>query len=206
MFSQKTSRIIGGSGTIGQEVTNALKGQADVIVAGRNSEFKVDLSDNASIKALFEKVGKVDHVVNVAGSAYFGPLVGATPEKFLANNKLNGQVSLVLLGLDYVNDNGSFTLTTGILSDLAIPLGSALSMVNGGVNAFVRTASTELPRGIRINAVSPGLITESLPVYGPYFKGFTTLPASVAANGYVRSVYGGITGKVIEINPAGPNA
>jgi hypothetical protein len=70
-------------------------------------------------------------------------------------DKLMGQVNLVLIGRETVSDGGSFTLSTGVLDSDPIRGGSSASMVNGAVNAFVMAAAIEMPRGLRINAVSP---------------------------------------------------
>ncbi len=86
-------------------------------------------------------------------------------------DKLMGQVNLVLIGRDYANDSGSFTLTGGLLSHDPIRFGACISLVNGALDSFVRAAAIELPRGLRINAVSPGLLEESAAALGDYFRG-----------------------------------
>ena len=86
------------------------------------------------------------------------------------NSKLLGQVNLVLLGLDYINDQGFITLTTGILMDDPIKTAASSAMANGGVAAFVKSAAIELPRGIRINHVSPTMLKRAQDKYGGLFK------------------------------------
>ena len=54
-------------------------------------------------------------------------------------------------------------------------------------------------QGLRINAVSPTILTESVGVYGPFFPGFDTVPAERAARGYQRSVEGAQTGRVYRV-------
>ena len=63
-------------------------------------------------------------------------------------------------------------------------------LVNGAIDSFVRAAAIELPRGLRINAISPGVLVESLPSYGPYFRGHEAVPGKRVANAYVKSVEG----------------
>ena len=75
-------------------------------------------------------------------------------------------------------------------------------MVNGAINAFVMAAAIEMPRGLRINAVSPGLITESAEALAPYFRGFETVPAARAALAYSKSVEGARTGRVFRVAPS----
>ena len=93
----------------------------------------------------------------------------------------------------------SFTLTTGILAEDPIVGSAALSLVNGGVNSFVLAAAQELPRGQRINAVCPTVVEDSAEAYGDIFAGFEAVSMNRVVNGYVRSVEGRITGRVIRI-------
>jgi NAD(P)-dependent dehydrogenase (short-subunit alcohol dehydrogenase family) len=105
----------------------------------------------------------------------------------------------VLIGRDSISDGGSFTLTTGVLDREPIVAGSSASMVNGAINAFVGAAAIEMPRGQRINAVSPGVIQEAMEAYAPYFRGFESVPAARAALAYSRSVEGARTGVVFRV-------
>src|SRR6185369_163551 len=116
------------------------------------------------IKAAFKKLGKVDAVVSAAGRVKFAPLeqLDAAGFNMGLQDKLMGQVNLVLLGLDFVNDGGSFTLTSGILDSDPIRSGASASMVNGAVNSFCIAAAIELPRALRVNAVCPGVLVESM--------------------------------------------
>jgi NAD(P)-dependent dehydrogenase (short-subunit alcohol dehydrogenase family) len=113
--------------------------------------------------------------------------------------KLMGQVGLVLIGREYVSDGGSFTLTTGVLDCDPILQGTSASMVNGAISAFVMAAAIEMPRGQRINVVSPGVIEEAMEAYGPFFRGFEPVPAARAALGYAKSVEGARTGQVFRV-------
>ncbi len=132
---------------------------------------------------------------------HFGALeeMGEAQYQLGLRAKLMGQVNLVLLGREYANDGGSFTLTSGVLAEQPIRFGSSASMVNCAVEGFVRGAALELPRGLRINAVSPTVVSEALPGYAPYFRGFKPVPAADAALGYARSVEGAQTGQVYRI-------
>ncbi len=110
-----------------------------------------------------------------------------------------GQINLVMIGKDFINDNGSFTLTSGILSKEPIRNGAGISFVNGAVNSFVISASVELQKGIRINAVSPGLVADSHAKLGAAFPGHLPVSMEHVAQGYVKSVEGASTGQVIEV-------
>jgi hypothetical protein len=56
-----------------------------------------------------------------------------------------------------------------------------------------------MPRGLRINVVSPGVIEEAMAVYAPYFRGFEPVPAARAALAYAKSVEGHQTGQVYRV-------
>ncbi|WP_160286147.1 short chain dehydrogenase [Pseudomonas knackmussii] len=194
--------LIGASGTLGQAVANELGQRHEIVRVGRSSgDFNVDITDSASIQALFDKVGSFDALVSAAGKVHFGALAEMGEAEFAVGlkDKLMGQVNLVLIGSRYANDGASFTLTTGILSEDPIRFGSSASMVNAGVEGFVRSAALELPRGQRINAVSPNVLVESMEGYAPFFRGFKPVLAADAALGFARSVEGAQTGQVYKI-------
>ena len=58
-----------------------------------------------------------------AGKAYFGAFAHLTENEVMIGlkDKLVGQINLVLIGRDYVNDEGSFTLTSGVVGAPARP-------------------------------------------------------------------------------------
>ncbi len=199
-----TSKIllIGASGTIGQAVLANLSARHEVITVGRTSgTHRADFSQPGSVAALFKAVGKVDAIVSTAGNLHFGPLAEMTAEHFNLGlqDKLLGQVQLALLGQHYLNDGGSITLTSGIVGIEPIRNGANATAVNAAIDGFVAAAAIELPRGVRINAVSPTILTESVGSYGPFFPGFETVPAARAALAYQRSVEGGQTGRVYRV-------
>ncbi len=193
--------LIGASGTIGRAVQEALAPRHDIITVGKtHGQYQVDVTQSDSIRALFERVGKVDAIVSTTGALHFGPLAEMTAEHFKIglHNKLLGQVDLALIGQHYVNEGGSITLTSGIVSDEPIRYGANASAVNAAVDGFVRGAAVEL-KNIRINSVSPTVLQESMGSYAPYFPGFEPAPASRVALAYCRSVEGAQTGRVIRV-------
>ncbi|KWX64512.1 short chain dehydrogenase [Mycobacterium sp. NAZ190054] len=190
--------VVGARGTVGSAVVKALRDHHSVIEASRNSEIAVDITDEESIRAMYATVGTVDAVVCAAGGAPFVALPEASAADFAAGfaNKLGGQINLVLHGIDHLSDGGSFTLITGVLAREPVAAGAISSTVNGGLEAFVAAAAAELPRGIRINAVSPSVLTESLDKYAKVFPGFADVPAADVARAFVKSVEGIHTGRV----------
>jgi len=194
--------VVGASGTIGRAVVAELAERHDVVAAGRTSgDVSLDMTDEASIRAAYQQVGTVDAVVSAAGHVKFAPFADmqAADYDIGIKDKLMGQVNLVLIGREFVADGGSFTLTTGVLDSDPIRMGSSASMVNGAVNGFVIAAAIEMPRGQRINVVSPGVITEALPDFAPFFRGFEPVPAARAALAYAKSVEGAQTGQVYRV-------
>ena len=160
--------VIGATGTIGSAVVQAIGGSHEVIPASLSkSEIAVDITDKKSIAGMFTVTGRVDGVICAAGPARFGPMASLTDEDFAfcLNNKLMGQVNLVRAGLEHVNDNGSITLTSGILSRKPMSGSTAISLVNSAIEGFVRAAALEAARGVRINAVSPNWVIDTLKAY-----------------------------------------
>jgi len=194
--------VVGAQGTVGRGVAAELGARHEVIGAGRRGgAVTLDLADAASIRRALEPLGPLDAIVSAAGQVGWAPLLQLTPEQwaFSVANKLMGQVNLALIGQEYLRDGGSITLTSGVLFDQPVPYGAAASLANGGIEAFVRAAAIELPRGIRINAVSPGVLVESMDTLGPFFRGFEPVPAARVALAYSRSVEGSDTGKVYAV-------
>lgn len=193
--------VIGASGTVGQGVVNELSRDHQVIRVGKTQgDYRVDLTSEESVQALFAQTGNVDAVISTTGGVHFGALAEMTSEQFNSGlqDKLLGQVRLVLIGQKFVNPGGSFTLTTGILAQQPIRTGVNATAVNGALESFVMAAANELP-GLRINAVSPTVLTEALESYGPFFPGFESAPASRVALAYRRSVDGVESGKVYRV-------
>lgn len=194
--------LIGASGTLGSAVKDRLEKKADVITAGRHSgDVTVDITSIDSIKKMYAQVGKVDAIVSATGSATFSPLTELTPEKnaVTISSKLGGQINLVLLGIDSLNDHGSFTLTTGIMMEDPIVQGASAAMANGAVTAFAKSAAIEMPRGIRINTVSPNVLEESWDKLEPFFQGFLPVPAAKVARAFEKSVFGVQTGQSYQV-------
>ena len=191
--------LIGATGTIGAAVAQALSARHEVLRASHSrAELTVDLADPESIKRLYAKVGRVNAVVSAAGQAAFRPLLALSAADFSLglSNKLMGQVNLVRFGVEALGGAGSFTLTSGILSRQPMPGGAAISMVNAGLEGFVRAAALDLPHGIRINAVAPGWVRETLVAMkmdpGP------GVPAVEVAQTYLRAVEGNMTGQILD--------
>ncbi|AZF51787.1 Short-chain dehydrogenase [Pseudomonas sp. R4-34-07] len=194
--------LIGANGTIGSAVKAELAQRHEVIAIGRRSgDFHVDISDSASIRTLFEQTGKFDALVCAAGSVNFVALGDMSEADFELGlrDKLMGQVNLLLIGREFANDGASFTFTSGILNRDPIRTGASAALVNGALDAFVKAAAIELPRGLRINAVSPTVLVEAMGSYAPYFRGFKPVAGAEVALAYAKSVEGLQTGQTFVV-------
>ncbi|MGL4356513.1 MAG: short chain dehydrogenase [Aeromonas popoffii] len=195
--------IVGASGTVGSAVSELLAKDHQVIRVGHSrGDARVDMRDPASIKALFAQVGPFDALVVASGSVAFNGLTEMTDEQWQVGlqSKLMGQINLTRAAIPYLNDKGSITLISGILSEEPINWGVSASTVNGAIDHFVKAAACELPRGLRINAVSPTVLEESMDKYADFFPGFVPVPAAKVAQAYKRSVLGIQTGQVFRVN------
>lgn len=194
--------VIGAAGTIGSAIVEKFKNNNVVIEVGKSSgSYQVDMADENSITELFDNIGTFDALVVAAGDVAFADFNEMTTEQWDTGiqSKLMGQINLVRKAISHLNKNGSITLTSGILTDDPIAWGTSASTLNGAINHFVKAAAVELPNQIRINAVSPTVVTESLPIYGDFFPGFESVSASRLANAYYKSAMGVSTGRVFEV-------
>lgn len=193
--------VIGATGSIGGggAATLDVRGH-EVVRASRSGEQSVDVTDPASIRSLFERVGPVDAVVVAVGSVPFKPLTDLDRDDYLAafTGKTLAQLDVLRVALDHVTDGGSITLTSGVLAREPIATGAAAAMANGALESFVITAAAEAPRGIRINAVSPDVLANS-PGYFSTFPGHRPVTDDEVGQAYVRAVEGIVSGRVLPV-------
>jgi len=190
---------VGATGTLGTAVADALaaRGHEVVRVGTSSGDLRVDLADPASIEALYAAAGTVDAVVCTAGVARFGALEELTDQDFHSSfaNKVMGQVNLVRRGLEAVRKGGSFTLTSGTLSEKPEPGTSAVALAGAAVEAFVRAAALDLSGRWRVNLVSPAAVADARVA-----RGLDPMPgiwAKDLAAYYVALVEGDGTGAVV---------
>jgi len=190
--------LIGASGTIGKAVTQKLSLEHSIISANySDGDVQVDLGNVESIKAMFAHVGSVDAIISTAGLANFGPLSDMTDADYelALQNKLMGQVNLVRLGKEVINQGGSITLTSGILSREPMPGSSVISMANGALESYVKAAALELD-SLRLNVVAPIFVKETMAMMGmPTDSG---LSAADTASAYVAAITGDMHGQTLD--------
>ncbi|AHD09154.1 short chain dehydrogenase [Phaeobacter gallaeciensis] len=183
--------IVGANGLIGGAIADRLSVKHELIRAGHSGgDVQVDLGSKASVEGMFEAAGPVDAVVCAAGLANFGAFKELDDGDFdlALSNKLMGQVNLVRVGQNHIRDGGSFTLTSGILSQEPSPGSSVLSMVNGGLESFAKAAALELERDMRVNVVSPDFVKETMEMMG--MDSAAGISAADTAKAYEAAVEG----------------
>jgi NAD(P)-dependent dehydrogenase (short-subunit alcohol dehydrogenase family) len=195
--------ILFGTGNVGSAVKKALeeKGHEVVSVGRKSGNWQADISDPNSLKALFSKVGPFEAVACAAGDVFSAPLQQTTDEQWANSIKAKGmgQINLVRAGLPFIADKGSFTLISGVLTD-EYTAGSVIgTVVNHMVEGFVKVAAGELPRGVRINCISPTVLTEAV-AYHSYFPGFIPVDASEVGQAYLRAILNPFTGRIFKLH------
>ncbi len=200
--------LVGATGLVGHEVFALLKTRFDIVTAGPvDSDLFLDFDDFDSVVNAVDCKGRPwTAVACAAGLGSFSPLakIEAAPlEKSVyglgLTNKLMGQVNLALAARSNLVDGGSITLVTGIATQQPIPGASSFTMANAAIEGFAKAAAIEMPRGIRINVVSPGVLAESPPPVFELFAGFEKVPAARVALAYQRSIEGKLTGEVYRV-------
>src|ERR1700680_2669337 len=190
--------LIGANGTIGELVQTAMAGAGhEIVKIGRKSgDFQVDIQSRESIRQLYQAVGAFDAVAVAAGEVVFAPLSQLTAEnwQFSLGSKLMGQINLVQEAIPLINENGSFTLISGVLNDDPIFGSAAGAAVSGALEGFARVAALELPKGLRINVVSPTILKESEAQMGSFFPGIIPVEGSKVGQAYKRAILGEQTG------------
>jgi NADP-dependent 3-hydroxy acid dehydrogenase YdfG len=195
--------LVGARGTIGKVLYNEFSKKAEVVSASRNdTDVTVDITSPESIEQMYESVKEIDSVICAAGPAKFGAFAELSEEDFYIGirGKLMGQINLVRIGQKYLNDGGSFTLTTGVLADDPVAGSTSLALVNGAVNSFAVAAALEMLRGLRINVIAPTVVADAAEKYADVFPGYDPVSMDRVVNGYVRSVYGKTNGRIFRIN------
>lgn len=185
-----------GKGIIGSAVEKDLSQRHDVVALTRNTEPAIDITDEQALRALLSSMDPYDAVINCIGHVPFGAFDKLSSQDYLTgfNGKVLPQINLARIAAEFLNDNGSVTLTTGILARYPIAGATAASMANGAIESFVMATAPVMPRGIRLNVVSPSLLEEATNFYAA-FPGVIPVSSHRVARAYAQSVEGIETGK-----------
>src|ERR1051326_4315077 len=133
---------------------------------GRAIAVKANLAKKADIDRLFAETrkafGQLDILVNNAGIYEFSPVEEITEEHYRKQFDLNvlGLTLATQAALKQFNPaGGSIVNISSVVSTLGVPAAAVYSGTKGAVDAITRSLAKELgPRGIRVNAINPGMI------------------------------------------------
>jgi 3-oxoacyl-[acyl-carrier protein] reductase len=211
--SERIAVVIGGASGIGWASARALAADGcRVTVADRNGEgararagelgephtaAEVDVTDEESVKRLFDEVGPLDVVVNCAGFGSLGLITDLAVAEFRAvvDVCLNGSFIVAKYAGKNLRDGGSL-VTISSLNGRQPAIGmSAYCSAKAGVSMLTQVAALEMgPRGIRVNAIAPGLVDT------PLTEGSYAVPGLV--EDYLENTALGRSGKPEEIADA----
>ncbi|MCB9651236.1 MAG: SDR family oxidoreductase [Deltaproteobacteria bacterium] len=186
-LDKKIALVTGGTTGIGLATAHALaEAGADVIVTGRNPEtlaaaraeldgiaevIRSDAADPAAVAALFDHVkttrGRLDVLFLNAGIARFAPLSDLPIEDADTILKVNvlGPWLALKHATPLLSEGASVVVNTSVVHTKGLPGASIYAASKAALRSIVRVAAAELaPRGVRVNAVSPGPI--ETPIYG----------------------------------------
>ena len=192
--------VVGATGAVGKTAVDALSGRHEIVrVARSGGDLQMDINDIDSIRTMYDEVDEFDAVISAVGSVHFGPVAEMNSKQFMTglNFKVLPQVNLVLEGIDRISDGGSFTLTSGVTNRDPIRGGSCAAAANGALDGFVAGAAVDMPRGIRINAVSPEVLESCREAYDGFFPGHVHVSNDAVGLAYVKAVEGCRSGQVI---------
>jgi NAD(P)-dependent dehydrogenase (short-subunit alcohol dehydrogenase family) len=165
--------VIGGSTGIGEGIAaSSLALGADVVVASHTADKLstvkekfgsavltelVDVADEAQVKALFDRVGEVDHVVFCAEAVMRGPFRKVTTSTERQNFEVKFWGAYYTAFHMRIKAGGSFTLFSGSISRMPWSGMTNVSMINSALETMARGLAFELAP-IRVNCISPGTI------------------------------------------------
>lgn len=163
---------------IGREVVRRLRSDgAALFLVGRNEErvcslaedldcgcMVADVANFSQVEEAFfragEALGGVDGVVNCAGSLLLKPahLVSSSEWESTLSSNLTSAFSVVRAAGKVLNAETSVVLFSSAATRIGLPNHEAIVAAKAGIEGLVRSAaSTYARKGIRFNAVAPGL-------------------------------------------------
>ena len=197
--------VVGATGKLGRVVVEGLQKDYEVIRAGRSGpDLKIDAFDFESVSDILASVGPFDGLVSCIGGTPFKTFEELTMDDFAAglSTKCFSQLNLAKAVIPFLSENGSITLTSGIIGDEPIIAGSCAAAANGALNMCVSTLAAEYAGKLRINVVSPSIIENSVDHYGMLFDGFEPTSNESIIHAYRRTISAPITGRVMSLTRA----
>ena len=191
--------VVGATGRLGRVVVGGLS-DYEVVRAGRSGpDLKIDALDFESVSDVFDSIGTFDGLISCIGGTPFKTFEELTMEDFALglSKKCFSQLNLAKAAIPYLTENGSITLTSGIIGDEPILAGSCAAAANGALNMCVSTLAAEYAGKLRINIVSPSIIENSVEDYGMLFDGFEPTSKKRIVEAYRRTISAPISGRVL---------
>ena len=191
--------VVGATGRLGRVVVGGLS-DYEVVRAGRSGpDLKIDALDFESVSDVFASIGTFDGLISCIGGTPFKTFEELTMEDFALglSKKCFSQLNLAKTAIPYLTENGSITLTSGIIGDEPILAGSCAAAANGALNMCVSTLAAEYAGKLRINIVSPSIIENSVEDYGMLFDGFEPTSKKRIVEAYRRTISAPISGRVL---------
>jgi NAD(P)-dependent dehydrogenase (short-subunit alcohol dehydrogenase family) len=225
---QKVAIVTGASQGLGAGIVAAFRQRGYRVVATSRSiapsqdpdllTIAGDIGDPATgarvIEAALHAFGRVDTLVNNAGIFTASPFTGFSAEQYQANiaTNLNGFFYITQHAIAAMEQQGSghvVQITTTLAEQASAQVPSALAaLTKGGLNAATRSLAIEYAtRGIRVNAVSPGIIRT--PMHGAETHGFLADLHPVKRMGEVEDIVnavlyledaGFVTGEIMHVD------
>jgi NAD(P)-dependent dehydrogenase (short-subunit alcohol dehydrogenase family) len=179
-FRDKKIVVIGGSSGMGLATAMMAAAEgASVVIASRSEEklrkakaqikgdveaLTVNVVDEESVKALFEKVGSFDHLTTPGNEAAMGPFLELDTKtaRTAFDSKFWGQYHAAKYGAPKIRAGGSITFFAGIWSQRPVPGSSVITSINSAIEGLGRALALELAP-VRVNTVSPGIV--DTPIY-----------------------------------------
>jgi NAD(P)-dependent dehydrogenase (short-subunit alcohol dehydrogenase family) len=175
--------IIGATGGIGRELCRLLRESGARLAVGARGQERldalasehdalavpIDATDSASVEAAFsasvEQLGRLDGVACLVGSILLKPAHLTTDEEWATTleQNLGAAFRVVRAAAKRMRQDGSIVLMSSAAAGVGLPNHEAIAAAKAGIEGLVRSAAaTYAGRGLRVNAVAPGLVRTPL--------------------------------------------
>jgi 3-oxoacyl-[acyl-carrier protein] reductase len=170
MGTQQTAAVIGGGSGIGAATAFLLDSTGyDVAIGDLTTSPRVDVTDEASVAAFLDGVlaahGRLDAVVNTAGTSTLAAVADHDVADFrrVLDVNLTGAMTVLKHAARVLGPGGAIVSVASLNARQPGAGMAAYCASKAGLAMLTEVAALELgPRGIRVNAVSPGLVPTPL--------------------------------------------
>jgi NAD(P)-dependent dehydrogenase (short-subunit alcohol dehydrogenase family) len=174
-YAGKKVVILGGGSGMGLALAKkVIAAGGQVVIGGRNAEklshvaatlghdtsyVAFDLGDEAAVKAAFDQIGSIDHLVTTAAELTFAPVSELTTAQVqsMLVSKFWGPFYAAKYATPHLSKSGSVTFFSGLAAYRPAPGASIVASLNAALEGFAMTLALEI-KPIRVNVVSPGVV------------------------------------------------